>query len=189
MAAIQRQQQGGADEIVITDVHSLTGQEDVHNEETGANEYESDKEKGNLENKSDTEKPEGTGKSDQEKENLENISGTDKGTGKSDQEKENISDTKKVQEKVTKKRKTWKTFVIRKKVQEWGMYITSASTKIANKAEPTLALKPRGDITRNPKQGYQWPQKRTCVRKKLGKKKVQEKVSKKKKTWKTKVIW
>ena len=28
----------------------------------------------------------------------------------------------------------------------------------ANKAEPTLALNPRGDITRNPKQGYQWPQ-------------------------------
>ena len=27
-----------------------------------------------------------------------------------------------------------------------------------NKAEPTLALKPRGDITRNPKQGCQWPQ-------------------------------
>ena len=24
-----------------------------------------------------------------------------------------------------------------------------------NKAEPTLALKPRGDVTRNPKQGYQ----------------------------------
>ena len=33
----------------------------------------------------------------------------------------------------------------------------------ANKAEPTLALKPRGDVTRNPKQGYQWPHKRTCV--------------------------
>ena len=32
-----------------------------------------------------------------------------------------------------------------------------------NKAKPTLALNPRGDITRNPKQGYQWPQKRTCV--------------------------
>ena len=32
-----------------------------------------------------------------------------------------------------------------------------------NKAETTLALKPRGDITRNPKQGYQWPQKRTCL--------------------------
>ena len=32
----------------------------------------------------------------------------------------------------------------------------------ANKAEPTLALKPRGDVTRNPKQGYQWPQNRTC---------------------------
>ena len=26
----------------------------------------------------------------------------------------------------------------------------------------TLALKPRGDVTRNPKQGYQWPQNRTC---------------------------
>ena len=32
-----------------------------------------------------------------------------------------------------------------------------------NKAEPTLALNPRGDVTRNPKQGYQWPQKRTCM--------------------------
>ena len=29
----------------------------------------------------------------------------------------------------------------------------------ANKAEPTLALNPRGDVTRNPIQGYQWPQK------------------------------
>ena len=37
-----------------------------------------------------------------------------------------------------------------------GMYITFASAK-ANKAEPTLALKPKGDITRNPKQGYQCP--------------------------------
>ena len=51
------------------------------------------------------------------------------------------------------------------------MYITFASAKIANKAEPTLALKPRGDVTRNPKQGYQWPQKRTCVRQKTLKKK------------------
>ena len=25
-----------------------------------------------------------------------------------------------------------------------------------NKAEPTLASKPKADITRNPKQGYQW---------------------------------
>ena len=54
--------------------------------------------------------------------------------------------------------------------ESWGMYITFASAKITNKAEPTLALKPRGDITRNPKQGYQWPQKRTCVRQKLFKK-------------------
>ena len=36
-----------------------------------------------------------------------------------------------------------------------------------NKAEPTLALKPRGDITRSPKQWYQWPQKWTCVQQKL----------------------
>ena len=37
--------------------------------------------------------------------------------------------------------------------------------------QPTLALKPRGDVTRNPKQGYQWPQKWTCVRQKVRKKK------------------
>ena len=39
----------------------------------------------------------------------------------------------------------------------------------SNKAEPTLALKPRGDITRSPKQGYQWPQKWTCVQQKFKK--------------------
>ena len=31
----------------------------------------------------------------------------------------------------------------------------------SNKTEPTLALKPRGDVIRNPKQGYQGPQKKT----------------------------
>ena len=30
---------------------------------------------------------------------------------------------------------------------------------------PTLALKPRRDVTQSPKQGYQWPHKRTCVQK------------------------
>ena len=30
----------------------------------------------------------------------------------------------------------------------------------SNKAEPTLALKPRGDVTRSLKQGYQWPHKK-----------------------------
>ena len=34
----------------------------------------------------------------------------------------------------------------------------------ANKAEPTLALSPRGDVTRNPKQGYQWPRKRMSAK-------------------------
>ena len=42
-----------------------------------------------------------------------------------------------------------------------GIHITFAAAK-ANKAEPTLALKPRGYVTRNPKQGYQWPKNRTC---------------------------
>ena len=42
------------------------------------------------------------------------------------------------------------------------MCITFASTK-ANKTEPILALNPRGGVTRNPKQGHQWPQNRTHV--------------------------
>ena len=33
-----------------------------------------------------------------------------------------------------------------------------------NKAEPTLALNPRGDVTRNPKQGYQWRTSRTYLK-------------------------
>ena len=37
----------------------------------------------------------------------------------------------------------------------------------SNKAEPTLALKPRGDITGSLKQGYQWNQKWTCVQQKF----------------------
>ena len=41
----------------------------------------------------------------------------------------------------------------------------------SNKTEPTLALKPRGDVTRSPKQGYQWPHKWTCVQQKFKKKK------------------
>ena len=43
--------------------------------------------------------------------------------------------------------------------------------------QPALALKPRGDVTRNPKQGYQWPQNRTCVcvRQKYLKKKQKKK--------------
>ena len=42
----------------------------------------------------------------------------------------------------------------------------------SNKAEPTLALKPREDVTRSPKQGYQWPrEKDSCPPKKTLKKK------------------
>ena len=49
-----------------------------------------------------------------------------------------------------------------------GLYTTFASTK-AYKADPSLALKPRGDITRNPKQRYQGTQNKThvCVHQKL----------------------
>ena len=43
----------------------------------------------------------------------------------------------------------------------------------SNKAEPTLALKPRGDVTRSPKQGYQWPHKKdSCPPKFFLKKKI-----------------
>ena len=42
-----------------------------------------------------------------------------------------------------------------------------------NEAEHTLALKLRGDTTRNPKQGYQWPQKRHVSAKNLKKRSVQ----------------
>ena len=41
--------------------------------------------------------------------------------------------------------------------------ISHMPSQSSNKAEPTLALKPRGDVTRSPKQGYQWPQKWTGV--------------------------
>ena len=41
-----------------------------------------------------------------------------------------------------------------------------------NKAEPTLALKPRGDVTRSPKQGYQWPHKKDSCSPKIFLKKL-----------------
>ena len=47
------------------------------------------------------------------------------------------------------------------------MYITFTSAKAEN-TETTLALKPRGDVTR--KQGYQWPQKVHCPLKPFNKK-------------------
>ena len=37
-------------------------------------------------------------------------------------------------------------------------HISCMPPQSSNKAEPILALKPRGDVTRSPKQGYQWPQ-------------------------------
>ena len=43
------------------------------------------------------------------------------------------------------------------KGESLGTYISCMPLPSANKAEPTMALKPRGDINRSPKQGYQWP--------------------------------
>ena len=48
--------------------------------------------------------------------------------------------------------------------------ISRTPPKSSNKAKPTLALKPRGDDTGSLKQGYQWPQKWTCVQQKFFKK-------------------
>ena len=45
--------------------------------------------------------------------------------------------------------------------------ISHTPPQSSNKAEPTLALKPRGDVTKSPKQGYQWPHKWTCVQQKF----------------------
>ena len=45
-------------------------------------------------------------------------------------------------------------------------YISCMPQQSSNKAEPTLALKPRGDVTRKPKQGYQWPKKMDVSNKK-----------------------
>ena len=47
--------------------------------------------------------------------------------------------------------------------------------EVAHKwGNPALALKPRADITRSPKQGYQWPTKRTYVLQKFILKKIEK---------------
>ena len=43
-----------------------------------------------------------------------------------------------------------------------GEHISHITLPSVNKA-----LKPLGDVTRSPKQGYQWPQKWTCVQQKI----------------------
>ena len=45
--------------------------------------------------------------------------------------------------------------------------ISHTPLPIANKSEPTLVLKPRGEVTSSPKQGYQWPHKWTSVQQKI----------------------
>ena len=50
-------------------------------------------------------------------------------------------------------------------------HVTCMPPQSLNKAEPTLALKPSGDITRSPNQGYQWPHKWTHVQQIFFKKK------------------
>ena len=53
--------------------------------------------------------------------------------------------------------------------------ITHMPLLSSNKAEPTLALKPRGDVTRSPKQEYQWPHKKDSCPPKILKKKKKDK--------------
>ena len=48
-------------------------------------------------------------------------------------------------------------------------HISHTPPQSLNKAEPTLVSKPRGDVTRSPKQGYQWPHKWACVQQKFKK--------------------
>ena len=50
--------------------------------------------------------------------------------------------------------------------------VTRTPPLSSNKAEPTLALKPKGDVTRSPKQGYQWPHKKDSCPPKILKRKV-----------------
>ena len=50
--------------------------------------------------------------------------------------------------------------------------ITRTPPLSSNKPEPTLTLKPRGDVTRSPKQGYQWPHKKHSCPPKIKKKKL-----------------
>ena len=50
-----------------------------------------------------------------------------------------------------------------------------------NKAEPTLSLKPRGDVTINLTQGYQWPQNRTSER--VREKRKEKKLTVEKRGW------
>ena len=52
-----------------------------------------------------------------------------------------------------------------------GECISHTPPQSSNKAAPTLALKHRGDVTRSPKQGYQWPKKWTHVQQKFLKRK------------------
>ena len=48
--------------------------------------------------------------------------------------------------------------------------VTHTPPLSSNKAELTLALKPRGDVTRSLKQGYQWPHKKDSSPPKIFKK-------------------
>ena len=44
----------------------------------------------------------------------------------------------------------------KKMYESQGTLVTCTPPPSVNKAA-TLALKPKGDVTRSPKQGYQWP--------------------------------
>ena len=57
--------------------------------------------------------------------------------------------------------------------QRWISVICCVQARKHTSEGSTLALKPRGDITRSPKQGYQWPHKKdSCPPKNILKKKI-----------------
>ena len=64
-----------------------------------------------------------------------------------------------------------------KVIKEYKYKTGGHSDKKTHEKGSTLALKPRADVTGSPKQGYQWPQKKTCVLQKI--------IKKKKINWKT----
>ena len=51
--------------------------------------------------------------------------------------------------------------------KRYPLHLFSQMQKLYINKLPTLALKPEGDVTRSPKQGYQWPTKKTDVLQKI----------------------
>ena len=76
----------------------------------------------------------------------------------------NVFDVLFVSEIITKERLTGYMFLLKIKNFNWSCFWNVEDVKKRGshkresmQKESTLALKPRADVTRSPKQGYQWP--------------------------------